>query len=283
MTDRYIPGVPCWVDAASPDPEAAVDFYAGLFGWECEDTMPSDAPGHYFMARLDGSDVAAIGSLPEGAPAVAAWNTYVWVESAERATAKATAAGATVVAEPLDVFDAGRMATLADPAGATISLWEPGRHRGAGKVNEPGTVVFNDLYTTDVEGAKTFYGDVFGWGVLELGEFLAWTIPSYGDHLEKLNPGVRESLAEMGGPTGFENVVATLVPVDPDHSGQGDTSPHWGVTFGIADADKAAERAEQLGGRVLTEPVDAPWVRFTTIRDPQGATFVASQFVPPTS
>jgi hypothetical protein len=283
MTDRYIPGVPCWVDATYPDPEAAVAFYAGLFGWECEDTMPADAPGHYFIARLENSDVAALSSLPDGAPPLATWNTYVWVENADETTAKARAAGAAVVAEPYDVFDAGRMATLADPQGAVVNLWQPGRHRGATKVNEPGTVNFNDLHTSDVEGAKAFYGAVFGWGVLEMDGFLAWTLPGYGDHLEKLNPGMRESLAEMGGPTGFENVVASLVAIDPDQPGQGDTPPHWGVTFAVADADQAAERAAELGGRVVAEPVDAPWVRFAVIEDPQGATFVASQFVPPTS
>jgi len=42
--DRYIAGVPCWADAAFPDPAAAADFYSGLFGWECEDTMPTEAP-----------------------------------------------------------------------------------------------------------------------------------------------------------------------------------------------------------------------------------------------
>ena len=50
--DGYIPGVPCWVDTSQPDPEAAVAFYSGVFGWECEDVMPPDAPGRYFMAVL---------------------------------------------------------------------------------------------------------------------------------------------------------------------------------------------------------------------------------------
>jgi hypothetical protein len=31
---------------------------------------------------------------------------------------------------------------------------------------------------------------------------------------------------------------------------------------------------------VVAPPMDAPWVRLTTIADPQGATFIASQFVP---
>ena len=89
--DRYIPGVPCWIDTTQPDPEAAVDFYGGLFGWEFEDVMPPESPGKYFIARLRGGDVAAVGSQPEGAPQTAAWNTYVWVESADETAAQGRA------------------------------------------------------------------------------------------------------------------------------------------------------------------------------------------------
>ena len=168
MADRdgYIPGVPCWVDSGQPDPEAAVDFYRGLFGWELEDTMPAGSPGRYFMARLRGGDVAAIGSLPEGAPAVAAWNTYIQVASADETAAKALAAGGSTVMEPFDVLDAGRMAMLADPEGAVFGAWQPDRMKGAQIVNEPGSVNFNGLHTRDVEAAKRFYGSVFGWGTI---------------------------------------------------------------------------------------------------------------------
>src|SRR6187549_3004885 len=103
--DGYIPGVPCWVDTSQPDPEAAVDFYTGLFGWECEDTMPPGSEGKYFIARLRGGDVAAVGSIPEGAPPIAMWNTYIWVESADQTAAKVRDAGGRVLMEPFDVTD----------------------------------------------------------------------------------------------------------------------------------------------------------------------------------
>ena len=63
--DGYIPGVPCAVDTSQPDPEAAVDFYGGLFGWEFEDVMPPESEGRYFIARLRGRDVAASGRSPK--------------------------------------------------------------------------------------------------------------------------------------------------------------------------------------------------------------------------
>lgn len=276
MSDRYIPGVPCWVDASQPDPAAAVEFYGGLFGWELEDSMPPDAPGNYFMARVDGKDAAAVSSPMGEAPPQAIWNTYVWVESADATAAKVGEAGGKVLAEPFDVMEAGRMAVCADPEGAVFCLWQAGRHRGAEHVNAHGGLNFNNLNTRDVDSAARFYGAVFGWQVLEMdGGWNAWMLPGYGEFLESLNPGVIEQMREMGAPEGFWDVVAAINPIPAD---QPEMPPHWGVTFGTDDADATAARAKELGGTVLVEPFDAPWVRMTVIRDPQGATFTASQF-----
>ena len=60
--DGYIQGVPCWVDTSQPDPEAAAEFYRGLFGWELEDVMPPGSDAKFFMARIRGGDVAAVGT-----------------------------------------------------------------------------------------------------------------------------------------------------------------------------------------------------------------------------
>lgn len=276
--DRYIPGVPCWVDTNQPEPEAATDFYRGLFGWELEDEMPPESGAHYFAARIRGRDAAAISSVPEGAPAIATWNTYVWVESADATAEQVRQAGGTILSEPFDVFDAGRMAVCRDPEGAVFNLWQPNRHRGATAVNEHGAVNFNDLNTHDPDRAKAFYGAVFGWTTLEMdGGFRAWTLPGYGDFLEEINPGTRERNAALGAPAGFEDVVAALVVIGADEP---DTPARWGVTFGVDDADAAVERATALGGNVLAGPFDAPWVRMAVLADPQGATFAASQFVP---
>jgi uncharacterized protein len=275
--DGYIPGVPCWVDTSQPDPDAAVGFYRDLFGWELEDVMPEGSEAKYFMARIGGKDVAAVGSIPEAAPQQAMWNTYIWVESADESASKVRDAGGTVLMEPFDVMDSGRMAFVADPGGAAFGLWQANQHKGSQLVNEHGTVNFNTLNTKDVDGAKSFYGAVFGWETIDLpGGAQMWTLPGYGDHLELDNPGFRKNVAEMGGPEGFEDVVASILPIGDD---QPDTPPHWGVTFAVDDADAIADQATELGGRVLVPPMDAPWVRMTVIADPQGATLTASKFV----
>jgi hypothetical protein len=275
--DRYIPGVPCWVDTSQPDPASAVDFYSGVFGWDFEDVMPPGAPGKYFIARLRGGDVAAVGSQPEGAPPMAVWNTYVWVENADETAAKVKQAGGRVLTEPFEVMDAGRMAVLADPEGAAFCAWQAKQHRGARIVNESGSLNFNGLNTRDRQGAEAFYGAVFGWRVLNLhGDAGMWRLPGYGDFLERDNPGLRERMAEMGAPAGFEDVVAAVNPITDE---QGDVPPHWSVTFAVDDADSTAARAAELGGTIVVAPFDAPWVRMTVLADPQGATFIASKFV----
>ena len=272
--DRYIPGVPCWIDTNRSEPEAAVAFYRGVFGWQVEDVMPPGAPGHYFTARLGGRDVAAVGSAPEGAPPEPAWNTYVWVEDADETAKLVAEAGGSVVMEPADVGDAGRMAVFADPDGAHFSVWQARRHRGATAVNEHGAVNFNELHARDLDAADRFYGAVFGWERIGVGDGFAWALPAYGEFLERRTPGMTKSMQEMGAPDRFWEVVASVGPVT-------DGTAHWSVTFGAADADALAARAVELGGRVVSPPADALWVRMAVLADPDGVEFTASQFVPP--
>jgi uncharacterized protein len=274
--DHYIPGVPCWVDTSQPDPEAALDFYAGLFGWEFENVMPADSPEPYFIARRRGGNVAAVGSLPERLSKVGTWNTYIAVASADDTAAKVRDAGGSIVMEPFDVMDSGRMAIFADPEGAAFCVWQANQSPGARIVNEHGALNFNGLNTRDVDGAKAFYGAVFGWTTLAIDAGEMWTLPGYGDDLERDNPDLRKMIAEMGGPAGFEDVVAGINPIRAD---QPDTAPHWSVTFAVDDADATAATATELGGKTIVPPVDVPWSRLTVLSDPHGATFIASQFV----
>jgi predicted enzyme related to lactoylglutathione lyase len=261
----YPPGVPCWVDTEQPDPEAACAFYAGLFGWEFEDVMPPGAPGFYFIGRLDGRDVAAVGPHTGGTPV---WNTYVAVEDADRSAEQVTALGGTVPGAPEDAGPGGRAATCADPQGARFRLWQPRRRLGAQAVNGPGSWVFSQLGTTDRAAAQAFYGSLFGWEGDESG---LWRRPGYGDHLEAtVDPDIRARQAQA--PPGYADAVAWVEPTDG--------APHWRVTFSVADREAAIGVAEGLGGVVVGEPVEDQWTRTVVIRDPQGAELTLSQFAP---
>ncbi|MGK2947174.1 MAG: VOC family protein [Acidimicrobiales bacterium] len=274
--DGYIPGVPCWVDTNQTDPAKAAEFYGRLFGWQLEESMPEGADSSYLIGRIRGGDVAAISSMQEGAAPVPVWNTYIWVDDADATAKEVVQAGGSVLAEPFDVGDGGRMAVLADTEGAVFSVWQAREHRGSKVVNEHGAVIFNGLASRDVAAAERFYGQVFGWKQLPLPGSPMWMRPAYGDHLEEATPGLKEQTAEAGVPEGFVDVVAQLMPIAEGD----DTPPHWNVTFATDDVEATAALAAELGAEVLDGPVDAPWVRMAVIRDPQGATFIASQFVP---
>ena len=140
----YEPGTFSWAELATSDAAAAKSFYTALFGWEYEDN-PIDDGQVYSMASRDGRHVAALFSSEQPPH----WNCYVTVESVDEATARAKENGASVIAEPFDVMDVGRMAVIGDPAGAALCLWEPRAHIGAGLVNTPGAMTWNDLVTLD--------------------------------------------------------------------------------------------------------------------------------------
>jgi uncharacterized protein len=271
ITRRTYPqGVPSWVDTDQRDPRAAQEFYGGLFGWTFTTVSPPDAPV-YAIAALDGRDVAGIGQAQEAAPA---WNTYVAVDDADAVVARLTAAGGVVTDDPGQTGPFGRAVSLRDPSGVPFRLWQAAEHPGAQAVNEPGSWNFSDLHTDELD-AVAFYADVFGWTVQDLGFARMVSQPGYGDHLEAtVDPTIRERQAAAGIPAGFEDAIAWVAALEPR------LAPHWHVSFSVADRDAAAERAEHLGGEVLSTE-DNHYTRTALVRDPQGAVFTASQFTPP--
>jgi uncharacterized protein len=263
--DRYPSGVPCWIDTTHPDLPAAAAFYGALFGW---DFRPA---GEQLIAVRDGVAVAGIGG-PPGGPADPAWTTYVRVDSADDAAAAVRRAGGRVLAGPADVGPSGRVATVADPSGAVLRLWQAGAHLGAGAVNVAGTWNWSNLHTPDPAGARAFYGAVFGWGALELGPSAMWVRPGYSDVLDAIDPSRRERHAGEGVPAGFGDAVAWLLPTDGP--------AHWSVTFAVDDTDKTVAHAVDLGTTVRVAPYSVPMVRAAELTDPQGVEFAVNTYTP---
>ncbi|RLV49499.1 VOC family protein [Nocardioides mangrovicus] len=263
---RYPHGVPCWVDVEQPDAAAGAAFYGELLGWTFEEVTPAGAAVRYLIASLGGRDAAAIGSGPQ-----ARWHTFVAVDDADETTARLRELGATIEAEPVDAGPGGRAASARDPEGHLFHLWQARRRPGAQAVNEPGAWNFSDLHTADPEAARAFYGSAFGWRFAEPGPSTAIEVPGYGDHLEStVDPGIRTRQASA--PPGFADVVGSVSVANGGPTG-------WRVTFAVADRDDAAARAERLGATVLTT-AESEWTRTASIRDPQGAELVLSQFTP---
>jgi uncharacterized protein len=253
MSERtgYETGAFSWVDLATTDQEAAKAFYAGLFGWEYED-MPIGDGAAYTMCRLDRKDVAAIATQTEqerGQGVPPHWNSYITVHDVDARAPRVGELNGNLIMPPFDVLEAGRMALAADPTGAVFAMWQPKNHIGAALVNAPGAVSWNELATTDVETAKQFYADLFGWTYeeIDMDGTGAYTIIRNG---HRSNGGIRAfTPREQGAP------------------------PFWLVYFGTASCDESAGQAEKLGGRVLVPTMRVPAGGFAVVADPRGAAF----------
>ena len=243
----YPHGTFSWAENSSTDPDRAIAFYMDLFGWG-KNEMPIDDKHSYTMFQHQGENAAALsGMIPEGLPSF--WYNYVTVENVDALVDVVAASGGQISFGPADVFDNGRMLHIQDPEGARLGLWQPKQHIGAGIVNTVGAMCWNELLTRDAETAKAFYSTVLGW------EF-------YGDehYIHIKNRG-----RSNGG----------MMQMDENY---GEMPPMWMVYFHVADIDGAMERVEELGGRVVTQKMEAPdtgW--FTVIEDPAGAVFYIMQ------
>lgn len=246
---QYSPGTFSWVDLNTTDQDGAKSFYSSLFGWEITD-MPVDEQTSYSMAAIGGKWVAAIARQPQqqrdaGVPP--SWNVYVTVEDVDAAAARAGELGATVHAPPFDVMEAGRMAVVQDPQGAWFMLWQATGHIGAGLVNAPGALSWNELGTPDIDAAAKFYGDLLGWTASPMnGGDMPYLVISTADGHS--NGGIRP-------------------PMPPD------TPPFWLTYFATDNIRGTVEKVGQLGGNVFMEPTDIGIATIAVVQDPQGAVF----------
>ncbi len=242
---RHEPGSFSWAELATSDSEGAKKFYAALFGWSFADS-PAGPDMVYTMWKKGSKSVGAmygLGPQQKGVPPH--WNIYVTVSSADESAKKAKDLGGTLLAEPFDVMDVGRMATIRDREGAAFCVWQAKKHIGAEVVNEPGAMCWCELDTTDTESAKTFYTGLFGWGA-----------KAGGDYTEFQRAGT-----SIGG----------MMKIPPEW---GSVPPNWLTYFAVEDCDGTAKKASDLGGKPIVPPTTIDNVgRFAVLADPQGAVF----------
>ncbi len=248
MAETVPIGEPGWIDLGSADPVAAHAFYAALFGWTV-DVFPEPEAGGYAMFKLEGKEVAGVGGrMSDQQPS--AWTVYVLVADADAFAARVTTAGGTVLAEPFDVMDAGRMGIVADPSGAVIGLWQPGTHHGFEVMGVPGSFAWPELNSRDLSSDKLFYWSVFHW-----------------DPADSTIPGMTYTEFKLG-----DDSIAGGMSLPPGMPA--DAPSHWIVYFAVTDTDATVARLTALGGTVHHPPEDIPEVgRFAIVADPQGAVF----------
>lgn len=240
----YPPGTFSWVDLATTDAAAAKSFYTDLFGWEMDD---SDAGGGaiYTTCRIGGDAVCGLFEMSEDRRATGArpnWTSYVTVADADAAAARAKELGGDVIDDAFDVLDVGRMAVLKDAQGAAFAVWRPRTRIGAERVNDVGCLCMNELATTDLEAARSFYGGLFG-----------WTTEVSPEGPSMVFNGGNINAAFFAAPEGVPS--------------------HWRPCFTVESTEKALERVRKLGGQQLSEPLDIGHGSIVMARDPHGALF----------
>lgn len=243
-TSPWPPGVPCWVDLTVPDVDTATSFYASVLGWTFSD---EDDTG-YRIALVDGAAAAGVGPPPQpGVPTC--WTTYLATDDVVKTSEAVGEHGGTVLLPAADVGESGRVAVVADPTGAAFGLWQARAHIGAGVVNRPGALVWEDLRTPDPDTARAFYGAVFGYRF----EALDMAGPDYSTFALPDDPA---PLGGMGSMMGAE-----------------DQPPHWLVYFGVADLGAAVAAADRAGGSAVVPAFPSPFGAMAGLADPAGAVF----------
>jgi predicted enzyme related to lactoylglutathione lyase len=243
------PGEPCWADLMTSDLPRAREFYTRLFGWTASDS--GSEYGNYVTFRMGDADVAGMGAQEPGSHLPDAWTTYLSVTDADAAVDAARAAGAQVLAEPMQVGTMGRMSILMDPAGAPFGIWQADEFTGFGAVGEAGSPVWHELNTRDYSAALDFYTRVFGWKPVVLSDTDDFRYSTIG--------------AE-------DDVVAGVF--DAARHLPGNVPSHWQLYLGVPDVHAAAATVTELGGTVIREPWESEFGIFAEVTDPTGAMFV---------
>jgi predicted enzyme related to lactoylglutathione lyase len=244
-------GIFGWADVAVPDTDAGAAFYSALFGWEAIDGGGGEAMP-YTMFASDGKLVAGMGLLSKedaeaGQPPM--WSSYIMVDDADAAHAKAVELGATPVMPVMDIMDAGRMFFILDPVGAMVGFWESGTHDGAQVFNVPSAMTWNDLATRDVGAAKDFYTRLVGWEAEDLD--MGGTTYTMFSNADRSNGGVWDMAGSF-----------------PD-----EMPSHWMAWFLVDDASATTARVTELGGSVVRKPNEGGGLISALVQDPSGATF----------
>jgi predicted enzyme related to lactoylglutathione lyase len=236
MGESYTFGRVVWRDLTTTEPEKARAFYGELFGWTFQTWHGG---GDYAVVQKGEKSIGGILRSPGGP---AKFVSYVSVPDVDAAAKAAAENGGRIYRPPETMPNVGRFAVFADFAGAAISALRNEHGDGVGGRAAPGEYCWETLGTTDVDRAKEFYGEVFGW-------------------------------RPTTGPTGEGVVFATADGVEvADVVISQRRPPSWTTYVAVETIEPAVERARKLGAEVPLPLLEIAKVgRVAMIVDPQGA------------
>ena len=227
LTGKFV-----WHDLITDDIATARRFYAGLFGWEFENSTRPGSKEPYVLIRSGGNLIAGMVELsdPEGGSDYSRWLGYISVEDVDASARTTKSAGGRVLVTPRNLGKFARVAAVQDPQGAVVGLVRS--HVGDpvdGLEQKTGRVVWNELLAVDSAKAGEFYRSITDYQVR--------TIDRRGGEYTMLQSGRVDRAGILQRPAA-------------------EIEPLWLTYFAVSDVVSAAKRAEQLGGRIILAPAD---------------------------
>ncbi|WP_110207651.1 VOC family protein [Nocardioides daejeonensis] len=230
----FAPGEPAWVELCTARPDQAEAFFRALMGWTVR--REQFGQGAYRICEAGGHDVAGIiDSALLHAGRRHGWITYFAVDDIESAIDRATSLGATVLLEPRHLPAAGTGATIVDPQGAVLGLYEAGARAGVEALNSIGSLCWNEISTGDPAGTAAFYGALFG----------------FTADLLRSSTGQPYSVLKLDG-----QPVAGLLTLES--AWPNELPARWVPYFNVATLADAIDRVVSLGGASVIGPVSSP-------------------------
>ena len=243
----YQPGEPCWIELFTTDTDRAKAFYGALFGWTASDSGPEY--GGYITFERDGEPIAGM-MHNDGSGGPSQWTVYLHSDDAAKTTDLARQHGAQVHLEPMQVGDQGHMAFLADPAGATVGVWQPQEHQGFAAAHGPvGAPTWFETLSHDYAKSTAFYRDVFGWDLHVMGDSDEFRYSTLGEDADA-KAGIMDG-------SGF----------------LGEQPSRWQFYVEVEDTDAAVAKAEAHGAKVVQAADYSPYGRLAFLEDPDGCLF----------
>ena len=246
-----------WYELMTTDAEGAKSFYDAVVGWNISEGA-EEFNGYRMIGRSDGKFAGGVLPLTKEMQQHGArptWLGYVHVPDVDKAVIDIANAGGRALMPAFDITNVGRIAMVSDPQGAPFYVMKP-----IPPANDPNAksdvfspdaqqrVGWNELQTSDVEAARAFYGNQFGWGS---DEFM--------------------DMGEMGKYRFWDQNGTRIGAVCNGNDGQ---QPHWRFYIRVPSISAAKQTAEQHGGTVHMGPHQVPtgdWIIVGS--DPQGAEF----------
>jgi len=248
---EYHPGQFVWHDLATPNPDASMDFYKSVFGWEY--SLIGSGENTYYVILNDDKPIGGMFKLAAKYGNAGEWVGSISVNDVDAAVKYNIDQGGKTVFDAVSFKGRGETALVQDPQGAIVAfLHADGGDPAFIKEPEENSWLWNELWTNDTDGSLKYYNGLFGFGAKSISGSKA---PYFVFEKDK---------------TKYCGVLGN--PVKGARSA-------WMPYIRVSDVKSAVEKAKKAGATIMMEPNEN--IRkgsVAVILDPYGAQFTVQEW-----